>query len=105
MAALGQVNNQFQANLGQNAAMNQGNQAAIQQQQTGDGGAAGAARCVVWPQGFGGQTAYYAGLGADYGRATGGFGGYGGMNDRPLRRGCTRPILPISGGSGSGRSR
>ncbi len=33
------------------------------------------------PGGFGGQTAYYAGLGADYGRATGGFGGYGGYND------------------------
>ena len=38
---------------------------------------------------FGQQTDYYSGLGAAYGRATGGFGGYGGQND---------PFSPASGG-------
>jgi hypothetical protein len=36
------------------------------------------------PGGFGAQTAYYAGVGADYGRATGGFGGYGSPNADPF---------------------
>ena len=40
------------------------------------------------PQGFGGQTAQYAAQGAAYGRDTGGFGGYGGMND---------PFSPVGG--------
>ena len=43
------------------------------------------------PQGFGGQTAAYAGAGAAYGRDTGGFGGYGGMND---------PMSPVGGYNG-----
>jgi hypothetical protein len=34
--------------------------------------------------GFGAQPAYYAGLGAAYGRATGGFGGYGAANADPF---------------------
>ena len=40
------------------------------------------------PQGFGGQTAQYAAAGAAAGRNTGGFGGYGGMND---------PFSPVGG--------
>jgi len=44
--------------------------------------------------GFGNQTAYYAGLGADYGRATGGFGGYGAAN--------ADPFSPVQSGYPSG---
>jgi hypothetical protein len=46
--------------------------------------------------GFGNQTAYYAGLGADYGRATGGFGGYSGGGGYPsgdVQRGPDLPNL------------
>src|SRR6188768_2196762 len=81
---LGQVNNQFQANLGQNAA------AMGQQQnyynQVGNVGAynQGVTDNLYGPRGFGGDTAYYAGVGADYGRATGGFGGYGAANADPF---------------------
>jgi hypothetical protein len=78
---LGQVNNQFQANLGQNAA-------AMGQQQNfyGDLSNAGAYNQYVTdnlygPGGFGGDTAKYAYAGAAYGRNTGGFGGYGGYSD------------------------
>jgi hypothetical protein len=74
---LGQLNNQFQANLGQNAAMNQGNQAAIQQQQINNAAQQAQLAALYGPQGFGGQTDYYSALGAAYGRGTGGFGGGG----------------------------
>ena len=78
---LGQVNNQFQNNLGQNAAMSQGQQAAMAQQQQAMAAQQAQLAALYGPQGFGGQTAQYAAAGADYGRQTGGFGGYGGMND------------------------
>jgi hypothetical protein len=72
---LGSVNQGFQANLGQNAA-------AMGQQQNfyGDLAAAGANNQAVTdnlygPEGFGGATARNAYLGAEAGRATGGFGG------------------------------
>jgi hypothetical protein len=42
--------------------------------------------------GFGNQTAYYSGLGAAYGRATGGFGGYGAPN--------ADPFTPVPGADG-----
>jgi hypothetical protein len=75
---LGQVNNQFQANLGQNAA------AMGQQQnyynQVGNIGAynQGVTDNLYGPGGFGGDTAKYAYAGAAYGRDTGGFNGGGG---------------------------
>ena len=78
---LGQVNNNFQANLAGNAAAMQAqqgqaaniaNQGAINQ---------AALNNAYGPQGFGGQTAYYAGQGAAYGRAVPGeiYGGGGQM--------------------------
>ena len=43
---------------------------------------------------FGAQPAYYAGVGASYGRATGGFGGLGAPN--------ADPFTPVGGGGGGG---
>jgi hypothetical protein len=44
--------------------------------------------------GFGAQTAHYAGVGAAYGRGTGGFGGYGAAN--------ADPFTPVGSGGGAG---
>ena len=68
-------------NLAQNSAMNQGQQAAMQQQQADYAAQQAMLNNLYGSQGFGGQTADYAAAGAAYGRATGGFGGYGGNND------------------------
>ena len=65
-------------NLAQNSAMNQGQQAAIQQQQAAAAQQQAMLDNLYGSQGFGGQTAQYAGAGAAYGRATGGFNGGGG---------------------------
>ena len=68
---------------------------------------------IYGPQGFGGQTAQYAAQGAAYGRATGGFGGYGAANadpftsfggaaDQAWMRGGSQGPRPSSQGGGGG---
>src|SRR6185503_10842205 len=52
---------------------------------------------IYTPGGFGALTDYYSGLGAAYGRATGGFGGYGAAN--------ADPFTPVGGGAIPGGSR
>ena len=71
-------------NLAQNSAMNQGTMAAAQQQQNDMAAQQAYLNSIYGPQGFGGQTAAYAGAGAAYGRETGGFGGYGAPNADPF---------------------
>jgi hypothetical protein len=61
------------------------------------GAAQATANNIYGAGGFGAQPAYYAGLGAAYGRATGGFGGYGAANADPL--------TPVGGGAIPGGSR
>ena len=110
---LGQVNNQFQANLGQNAAMNQGNQYAAQQQQAAMAAQQAQLAALYGSQGFGGQTAAYAGAGAAYGRETGGFGGsvfdtgtspYNTYGQPGVNAGAGTYGDPYGGGSTSGGS-
>jgi hypothetical protein len=58
-------------------------------------GAAQATQANIYGAGgFGAQPAYYAGLGAAYGRQTGGFGGYGAAN--------ADPFTPVGGGGSQG---
>jgi hypothetical protein len=86
---LGQVNNQFQANLGQNAAA-MGQQQDFYGQQAALGGQNQALQNQIYGD-FGKQTDYYSALGAAYGRqvpasspaavaAQGGGYGYGGLS-------------------------
>ena len=76
--AQGLANNSF--NLGQNQAAMQQQQASYAQQAALAAQNQAALNNAYGPQGFGGQTAYYAGLGASYGRAVPGeiYGGGGG---------------------------
>jgi hypothetical protein len=54
------------------------------------------------PSGFGGQTAYYAGVGADYGRATGGFNGVVGGGSFPDAGLANNPYLNYDDSAGLG---
>jgi hypothetical protein len=71
---LGQATNFNQNNLAQNAAMNQNQQASMAAQQQAAAAQQAQLAALYGPQGFGGQTDYYSGLGAAYGRGTGYYG-------------------------------
>lgn len=81
---LGQVNNNFQANLAGNAAAMQSQQGYYGQQAALDAQNQAALANAYGPLGFGGATAANAYAGAAAGRDTGGFGGYGSANADPF---------------------